>query len=87
VNGVGVNKVLVNGGATVNLLPQSVLKKIGIADSNLKPHNVVLSYYEGTSGNSLGAVEVDLMVGSINRTTMFMVVPSKANFNVLLGRE
>jgi len=87
VNGVGVNKVLVDGGATVNLLPQSFLKKIGIADSDLKPHNVVLSNYEGTSDHSLGVVEVDLMVGSINRATMLMVVPSKANFNMLLGKE
>jgi len=87
INGVGVNKVLVDGGATVNLLPQSFLKKIGLFDSDLKPHNVVLTNYEGTTGNSLGVVEVDLVVGSISRTTMFMVVPSKANFNVLLGRE
>jgi len=85
INGVGVNKVLVDGGATVNLLPQSFLKKIGLFDSDLKPHNVVLTNYEGTTGNSLGAIEVDLVVGSISRTTMFMVVPSKANFNVLLG--
>jgi len=87
INGVGVNKVLVDGGATVNLLPQSFLKKIGLFDSDLKPHNVVLTNYEGRTGNSLGAVEVDLVVGSICRTTMFMVVPSKANFNVLSGRE
>jgi hypothetical protein len=84
---VGVNRVLVNGGATLNLLPQSFLRKIGLVDSNLKPHNVILTNYEGTTGNSLGVVEVDLIVGSVNRTTMFMVVPSKANFNVVLGRE
>jgi len=48
---------------------------------------VILTNYEGTTGNSLGAVEVDLIVGSVSRTTMFMVVPSKENFNVLLGRE
>jgi hypothetical protein len=87
INGVGVNKVLVDGGATINLLPQSFLGRIGLVDSDLKPHNVVLTNYEGTTGNSLGAVEVDLTVGSVSRTTMFMVVPSKANFNVLLGRE
>jgi hypothetical protein len=87
INGVGVNKVLVDGGATVNLIPQSLLGKIGLVDSDLKPHNIVLTNYEGTTGNSLRAVEVDLIVGSVKRTTTFMVVPSKANFNVLLGRE
>jgi len=86
-NGVGVNKVLVDGGATVNLLPQSFLTKIGLFDTDLKPHNVVLTNYEGTSGHSLGAVEVELIVGSIKINTMFMVVPSKANFNALLHRE
>ena len=53
----------------------------------MKPHNVVLTNYEGTSGHSLGAVEVGLVVGSVKRNTMFMVVPSKVNFNALLGRE
>jgi len=80
INGVGVNKVLMDGGATVNLLPQSLLSKIGLVDIDLKPHNVVLTNYEGTTGNSLGAVEMELIVGSVSRTTMFMVVPSKANF-------
>jgi hypothetical protein len=87
INGVGVNKVLIDGGATVNLIPQSLLGKIGLVDSDLKPHNIVLTNYEGTTGNSLGAVEVDLIVGSVKRTTTFMVVSSKANFNVLLGSE
>ncbi|KEH17559.1 hypothetical protein MTR_0008s0310 [Medicago truncatula] len=75
INGIGVNKVL------------SFLKKIRLFDSDLKPHNVILTNYEGTMGNSLGAVELDLVVGSVSRTTMFMVVPSKENFNVLLVRE
>jgi len=86
-NGVGVNKVLVDGGATVNLLPQSFLSKIGLVNSDLKPHNVVLTNYEGMTRNSLGVVEVELIVGSVSRTTLFIVVPSKANFNFLLGRE
>jgi len=86
INGVGINKVLVDGGATVNLLPQSILTKIGLCDTELKRHNVVLTNYEGASSHSLGVVEVELVVGSIKRNTMFMVVPSKVNFNALLGR-
>ena len=67
INGVGVNKVLIDGGATVNLLPQSFLSKIGLVGFDLKPHNVVLTNYEGTTGNSLGTVEVELIVGSVSR--------------------
>jgi hypothetical protein len=87
VDEIGINKVLVDGGAVVNLMPQSLLKRIGKTDKDLKPHNVILSNYEGTTGHFLGALQVSLTVGTVVRPTLFMVVPSKANFNLLLGRE
>jgi len=53
----------------------------------LKPHNVVLCNYERKSGISFGAVQIDLVVGIVKRPTLFLVVESKANYNLLLGRE
>jgi len=47
VDNVRVNKILVDGGATMNLMPQSLLKRIGKCDADLKPHNIVLSNYVG----------------------------------------
>lgn len=87
VDDVRVNKVFVDGSATVNLMPQSLLKRIGKCDADLKHHNIVLSNYEGKTGFSLGALQVSLTVGFVTRPTLFIVVPSKANFNLLLGRE
>jgi hypothetical protein len=85
-NDVGINKVLIDGGAALNLLPQFLLKK-SLSESDLKPHNVILSNYEGKSESSFGAVEVDLVVWTVKRSTLFLVVASKANYNLLLGRE
>ncbi|KAK2422316.1 hypothetical protein QL285_032860 [Trifolium repens] len=87
VEGVGVNKVLIDGGAAVNLMPLSMLPKIGKYDCDLSAHNIVLSNYEGKTGHSRGAIQVDVAVASIVRPTLFLVVESKANFNLLLGRE
>jgi len=87
VDNIGVNKVLVDGGAAVNLRLQSLLKKIGECGTNLKPHNIIMSNYKGKDGFSLSALQVNLVVGFITRPTLIMVVPSKANFNLLLGRE
>jgi hypothetical protein len=87
VDEIGINKVLVNGGDDVNLMPKSLLKRIGKNDKDLKPHNVILSNCEGKAGHSLGALQVSLTVGTVVRPTLFMVFPSKANFNLLLGRE
>jgi len=71
----------------VTHLPQFLLKKIGLSYSDLKSHNVVLSNYDGKSGSSFGTLEVDLVVGTVKRVTLFLVVASKANYNLLLGRE
>lgn len=84
---VGVNKILVDGGETVNLMLQFMLKRIGKFDTDLKPHNMVLLNYEGKIGHTLGVIQVDLTIGSIIRPTMFMVIASRANYNLILGRE
>src|SRR3954468_12696481 len=60
IENVGINKVLVNGGATVNLMPQYMLKRICMFDTDIKPHNMVLFNYEGKIGHTLGVIQVKL---------------------------
>lgn len=45
---------------------------------------MVVSNYEG---KTLGFLQVDMVVGTTTRPTLFVVVPTKANYNLLLGRE
>jgi hypothetical protein len=87
VNDIGVNKVLIDGGAAVNLMPEFLLNKTGKYSTDLHPHNIVLSNYEGETGFSLGVIQVEVAVGSTIRPTLFLVMASKANYNLLLGRE
>lgn len=87
VEDVPVNKILVDCGATVNLMPHSMPRKIGKYDTDAKPHNMVLTNYEDKVGSTMGAIQVELTVGTITRSTMFMIVETKANYNPLLRRE
>lgn len=87
VDEVAVNKVFIDGGATVNLMPYTLFKKMGKFDDDLQQHNMVLSNYEGKTNNMMGVVQVDLVVGTTTCSTLFMVIDSKSNFNLLLGRE
>lgn len=50
----GINKLLINGGATINLMPHLLLKKIGKHDIDSRPHNMVLSNYKGKIIHTLG---------------------------------
>ena len=45
VEDVGVNKVLIDGGETINLMPSTLLKQLGKSTTDLKPHNMVLSQH------------------------------------------
>lgn len=83
VDGVAVNKVFVDGGATVNLMPHTLFKKMRKCDADLRQHNMVLSNYEGKTSNILGVIQVELVVGTTTRSTLFMVINSKVNFNLL----
>lgn len=48
---------------------------------------MVLSKYEEKTGHSLGEIQVDLVVGTTIRAILFMFIPLKANYDLLLGRE
>lgn len=82
---VPINKILVDCDTIVNLMSHHMLIKIGKYDTNANTHNMVLSNYEGKVGTTLGVIQVKLIVGTVTRSTMFMIVQTKANYNLLLG--
>lgn len=84
---VPINKILVDCGITVNLISHYTLRKIGKYDTDAKPHNMVLSNYDGKVGSTLGVIQVELTVGTVTRSKMFMIMETKANYNLLLGRK
>jgi hypothetical protein len=79
-----IRRVLVDGGPAINLIPEHLVKKLDKSFSDLLPHNMVITYFNRKHSTSPGCVALDLKVGSVTRTTMFVVVPSKINYNLLL---
>ncbi|PNX88179.1 hypothetical protein L195_g044281, partial [Trifolium pratense] len=73
-----------NEGMKNHLKPLFVREKY---ETDLHSHSIVLSNYEGKSDHSWGAIQVDVAIGSSVRPTLFLVVPSKVNYNLLLGKE
>lgn len=65
VEGLRVNKVLIDCGAYINVMPHSLLNRIGKYDTNLKSKNMVLSNYEGKPSKPLGVIQVDMVIGTI----------------------
>jgi len=82
-----INKILVYGGDAFNILPRSMLCRFGrtIEDSIL--HNIVVSDFYGKPSDSEEAICLDVSVGNRRSPTMFLVIWSQHNFNMLSGRE
>jgi hypothetical protein len=87
INGHPVNKMLVDTGATVNIMPYSVLRRLGHSTEDLIKTNVTLSDFNGQASEAQGILNVDLTVGSKTVLTSFFIVSSKSTYTVLLRRD
>jgi hypothetical protein len=87
INGQPVNKMLVDTGAAVNIMPYSVLHRLERSTGDLIKTNVMLSDFNGQTSEAQGVLNVDLTVGSKTVPTSFFVVNSKSTYTILLGRD
>ena len=76
-------RMLVDGGATVNLMPYAVLRKLSKGESDLMKTDLILKDFEGARG----ALCVELTIGSKTLPTTFFIVNGKGSYNMLLGRD
>jgi hypothetical protein len=82
-----VNNMLVDTGAAVNIMPYSMLRRLGRSSADLIKTNVTLSDFNGQASEAQGVLSVDLTVGRKTIPTSFFIVDSKSTYAVLLGRD
>jgi hypothetical protein len=87
INGHPVKKMLVDTIAVVNIMPYSVLRRLGHSADDLIKTNITLSDFNGQASEAQGVLNVDLIVGSKTVPTSFFIVSSKSTYTVLLGRD
>ena len=87
INGKPVNRMMVDTGATVNLLPYAVCHKIGRTEEDLVKTNVILNDFKGNPTPAKGVLNVDLTIGHKTVSTSFFVVDSDGCYSALLGRD
>ena len=87
INGKPVNWMLVDTSAAVNLMPYSVLRRLGRSSADLIKTNVMLNDSNGQPSEAMGVLNVELTVGHKTIPTSFFIVNSKSTYTVLLGRD
>jgi hypothetical protein len=86
-NEMPIEHMLVDGGASVNILPLLLFKKLGHIEGDLKHTNLSLSGFAGDPTKAKGIICKELTVGSKTVPMTFFMVDVKGLYNVLLGRD
>ena len=88
INGKPVTRMLVDGGAIVNLMPYSLYKKLGGQDEELIKTNMTVSGIGGSEPTGAkGVASMELTIGSKTLATTFFVLEVQGNFNLIIGRD
>jgi hypothetical protein len=87
VNGKLVTKMLVDGGAAVNLMSYTMLRKNGKSNEDLTQTDMMLVDFEGNVSPAQGTICVELTIGSKTLPTAFFVIKGRGSYNLLLVRD
>jgi hypothetical protein len=86
-DGTSVGHMLIDVGASVNILLLSLFKKLDHVEGELKCTNLSLSDFAGDPTEVKGIICKELTVGSKIMPMAFFMVDVKGRYNVLLGQD
>jgi hypothetical protein len=86
-DGTSIRHIIIDGGASVNILPLSLFKKLDHVEGDLKCTNLSLSGCATDPTEAKGIICMELMVGSKTVPRTFFVVDVKGRYNVLLRQD
>nr|CAD1824993.1 unnamed protein product [Ananas comosus var. bracteatus] len=87
IEGRPVGRVMVDGGAMVNVMPTSFFRKLGRGKNELKPTDIIMTDFTGSGQQARGVLTTEITVGSKTLKTTFFVVNADSHYNLLLGRD
>jgi hypothetical protein len=82
-----ISRMLVDGGAAINLMSYSIFKKLGREDDELMKTTLMLNGVGGNPMEARGVVSMEFTVGSKSLAIVFFVVKLQGNYSVILGRD
>ena len=71
----------------MNIMPYVMLRKLGKNQDDLMKTDMMLKDFEGVVSPTLGALCVELTIGSKTLPTTFFVINGKGSYSLLLGRD
>ena len=87
VDGKPMNKMLVDGGTSIKLMPYTTFRKLGKGPKDLMETDMMLKDFGGNTSKTRGAMNVELAIGSKTLLTTFFVIDGKGSYSLLLSHD
>ncbi|KAH0651599.1 hypothetical protein KY290_032502 [Solanum tuberosum] len=81
-----VNRILVDGGSGINILPIRTMKELGISTADLTDSRFMIQGFNQGGQRSIGTVKIDLTIGELQSSVWLHVIDAKTSYNIFLGR-
>lgn len=86
VGGFKLQRVLVNGGATINIIFLDALLQMRLTEDNIKGHPIPLVGFKGSVFRSLDKIDLLVNIYPLCHMIEFHVIHSASPYNVIMGR-
>lgn len=80
------NRILIGDGSAVNIMPRTVLKRLGISIDELSKSNITIQGFNQGGQRAMGKISVELSIGNMKSNILIHVIDAKTSYNLLLGR-
>jgi hypothetical protein len=87
IDGKHMTKMLVDGGAAINLIPYTTFRKLCKKLEDMCSIDMRLTDFSGKASMTKGAICVELTIGCKCLPTTFFIIDAKGSYSILLGRD
>ncbi|KAL0336532.1 UNVERIFIED_CONTAM: hypothetical protein Sradi_4865100 [Sesamum radiatum] len=81
-----VNRILIDGGSAVNILPLRILKKLGIPIDELSNSRLMIQGFNQGGQRVVGIIKMQLTMEDMVSSALFHVIDGKTSYAMLLDR-
>ncbi|TYK15313.1 uncharacterized protein E5676_scaffold1706G00210 [Cucumis melo var. makuwa] len=81
-----VDRILIDNGSTINIMPKSTIRQLGILMDELSNIKLVIQGFNQGSQKVIGMIRLELIIGDLKASALFHVIDSRSTYKLLLGR-
>ncbi|KAL4620532.1 hypothetical protein ACB092_06G161700 [Castanea dentata] len=80
-----IDRILIDGGSAINILPKMTMRRLGLAMEELSHSRLVIQGFNQGGQRAVGMIHLELIIGELTSNVLFHVIDAKTTYNMLLG--